>query len=77
MSAKTLFIRPMFYAKAIPNGGFQSLKGLIHIAKRAHQWHESRRSRYALAKLDDRILADVGISRAQVGAELRKSFWIR
>ena len=34
-------------------------------------------SRRALARLDDRLLADVGLTREQAEAESAKSFWMR
>lgn len=41
------------------------------------RWVERYRSRQALAKLDDHLLADVGLSRADVSAEIAKPFWIK
>jgi uncharacterized protein YjiS (DUF1127 family) len=38
-------------------------------------WRELRRSRQHLATLDDRALADVGLTRAQQRSESAKSFW--
>ena len=34
-------------------------------------------SRRALARLDDRLLADVGLTREQAAAETVKRFWMR
>ena len=34
-----------------------------------------RRSRLSLQRLDDRMLKDIGVTRADVFAETRKSFW--
>jgi uncharacterized protein YjiS (DUF1127 family) len=36
---------------------------------------ERRRQRKALLQLDDRMLADIGISRSQAIGEARKPFW--
>jgi uncharacterized protein YjiS (DUF1127 family) len=36
---------------------------------------DRRRQRLALAELDDRLLADIGVSRAQARHEGSKSFW--
>jgi uncharacterized protein YjiS (DUF1127 family) len=36
-----------------------------------------RRERRALGALDDRQLADVGLTRAQAQREARKPFWVR
>jgi uncharacterized protein YjiS (DUF1127 family) len=38
-------------------------------------WRERSRSRRHLALLDDRALADIGISRAEQWKESRKRFW--
>ncbi len=39
------------------------------------QWQQNARSRRQLASLDDRLLADVGISRSEREVELSKPFW--
>ena len=38
-------------------------------------WQERARQRHALARLDDRMLRDIGASRADVEAECAKPFW--
>ncbi len=38
-------------------------------------WHERTRQRRALASLDDHLLRDIGLSRAEVVREARKPFW--
>ena len=38
-------------------------------------WRELARGRRHLAGLDDRILRDIGLSRADVEREYRKPFW--
>ncbi|TWT15918.1 DUF1127 domain-containing protein [Reyranella sp. CPCC 100927] len=38
-------------------------------------WFHRGRTRRALRQLDDRALADIGISKAQRAAECRKWFW--
>jgi uncharacterized protein YjiS (DUF1127 family) len=38
-------------------------------------WQERARQRRTLASLDDRLLRDIGIGRADVDRELRKQFW--
>jgi uncharacterized protein YjiS (DUF1127 family) len=40
-------------------------------------WSERNRQRRHLAKLDDWLLQDVGITREEADAEARKPFWIR
>ena len=38
-------------------------------------WFERSRQRRALAQIDDRLLADVGISRSAAADEIVKPFW--
>lgn len=38
-------------------------------------WAERSRQRRHLAQLDDRILSDIGLSRAEVEAEVSRPFW--
>jgi uncharacterized protein YjiS (DUF1127 family) len=38
-------------------------------------WRDRANQRHALAQLDDRMLRDVGLSRADVWWESRKPFW--
>jgi len=39
------------------------------------EWQERARQRRHLARLDDRLLKDVGLGRAEAEAEYRKPFW--
>jgi len=39
-------------------------------------WIERREQRHALANLDDRLLKDIGLSRATVEREVSKPFWV-
>lgn len=38
-------------------------------------WQERARQRYALQQFDDRMLRDIGLSRAEVERECTKPFW--
>jgi uncharacterized protein YjiS (DUF1127 family) len=38
-------------------------------------WQDRRRQRQALARLDDRMLRDIGLTISDVEAELAKPFW--
>ena len=39
------------------------------------QWQQRRRERAELARLDDRMLRDIGITRGDVWQEINKPFW--
>ena len=39
------------------------------------QWQERAGQRHALAELDDRMLKDIGLNRAEVAHEIDKPFW--
>ena len=41
----------------------------------AYKWRERSRQRHALLRLDDRMLRDIGLSRADVDCEASKPFW--
>ncbi len=45
--------------------------GLIEI----RAWRERARKRHLLASLDDRMLRDIGLTRAEVMSEASKPFW--
>lgn len=48
---------------------------LSRLARRLEVWGERRRSRAVLARLTDRELADIGISRGQADFEASRPFW--
>lgn len=48
---------------------------LAQLRYRLRCYRECRRSRRQLLTLDDRLLKDIGISRAQAHQEGRKTFW--
>ena len=53
-----------------------SRSGLVAaIVDRVIDWQERARSRVLLGRLDDRMLRDMGISRADVDLEAGKPFW--
>ena len=49
--------------------------GVIRFFGRVRTWHEEARSRYDLAQLDDRMLSDIGISRATAEQKASVPFW--
>lgn len=53
-----------------------SWRAILHAAwARASRLAERRHQRLALLELDDRLLADIGVSRADALAEARNPFW--
>ena len=49
--------------------------GARRAVARFRQWRRRARDRAQLAALDDRMLADIGISRAQAEFLINKPFW--
>ncbi|MBS0122956.1 DUF1127 domain-containing protein [Thetidibacter halocola] len=47
----------------------------LRVAVVLAQWSQRNRTRKALAQLDDHLLHDVGLSRAEAGLEAVKPFW--
>lgn len=45
------------------------------ILEAVETWLSRRRQRLDLAELDDRLLADIGLTRADVARETAKPFW--
>lgn len=41
------------------------------------EWQERARQRRQLLELDDRMLKDIGVTRADVDREIAKPFWVR
>jgi len=61
-------------------GGFvgtgASFQGFLLAASTTLQmWYERHRQRRHLARLDDRLLRDIGIDRASAELEITKPFW--
>ncbi len=48
---------------------------LAGLLQGAAAWAERRRQRLALATLDDNLLRDIGLTRADVDCEAGKPFW--
>jgi uncharacterized protein YjiS (DUF1127 family) len=48
---------------------------LVRLDETIGRWHTRARDRRALASLDDRMLLDVGLTRADVQRESAKLFW--
>jgi uncharacterized protein YjiS (DUF1127 family) len=71
----TLGFRPLYPA----SGGLQArpwTKRLVnHLLRTLTTWHDRHRQRQRLADLNDHLLRDIGITRAQALAEHDKPFW--
>ena len=48
---------------------------VARVFDRLFSWTDRRRQRLHLAQLDDRLLRDIGISRAEVEHEVSRPFW--
>ena len=48
---------------------------LIRLLELPGNWRDRARQRRALLTLDDRLLSDIGVSRAEVDVEGEKPFW--
>ena len=54
----------------------RAVAAIGHVASKAlWQWPERARQRRQLARMDDRMLSDLGLSRSDVDAEFRKAPW--
>ena len=49
---------------------------LRQVVRSVVRWHERAVSRRNLCHLDDRLLADIGLTREDVDREVRKPFWM-
>ena len=66
-----------------PRPAFQACIGFVPrrsgffaaLVDRLLEWQERNRSRILLGRLDDRMLRDMGVSRADVDYEVAKPFW--
>lgn len=68
-------LRPLYPA----SGGLEAspwLRRVVNgLARALTTWHERLRQRERLATLDDHLLRDIGLTRAQALAESTKPFW--
>ncbi|HSS63103.1 MAG TPA: DUF1127 domain-containing protein [Gammaproteobacteria bacterium] len=60
--------------RAVRKGPFRLIRSLLHTLS---CWHQRSLQRAALAELDDRMLKDIGLTRADVAREIHKPFWQR
>ena len=67
--------RPL-YGQVAPLGVREWVRDAAHaLADMLVTWSERQRQRRLLRELDDHVLRDIGLSRAQVEAEADKPFW--
>ena len=67
---------PAAYAVALPWFATRRLAWWLgRGADRLLLWDQRARQRRQLAALDDYMLRDIGLSRADVASEIRKAFW--
>jgi uncharacterized protein YjiS (DUF1127 family) len=50
-------------------------QGLKRILAALHQWRRTSRDRAELARFDERMLRDIGVTRVDVWREINKPFW--
>ena len=62
-------LRSLFQRKVAHSGVTTRLANLLL------DWQDRLRQRHALAQMDDSMLSDLGLSRADVATETRKGFW--
>jgi uncharacterized protein YjiS (DUF1127 family) len=79
MSHIDLDMRPTASARALFGGreplAPRTTRALEKVVETIFTWIERSRMRRRLLALDDRMLRDVGISRAEVHGEAQKPFW--
>ena len=66
-----------FHGAAAGTTGLRQTLGqlLLRAGTVINLWYERGRQRRDLARLDDRLLRDIGIDRATVEQEILKPFW--
>lgn len=71
-------IRSVRVPLAVVGGEVRPARGagwLRQAARVVAAWHERARQRRDLRSLDERMLKDIGLSRADIDAEAAKPFW--
>ncbi len=66
---------PRLHALHLPSSLPPVSRLLVSAALVLAAWDDRRRTRASLARLDDHLLADIGIGSAGAAQELAKPFW--
>ncbi len=53
----------------------RALRRVPEFFVRISEWQQQKRQQYSLARLDDHLLADIGLSREQQSRECSTAFW--
>jgi uncharacterized protein YjiS (DUF1127 family) len=61
--------------RLLPGSGFREVP--LRVAARLLEWQERSRQRSMLARLDEHLLRDLGLTRADAEEECGKPFWRR
>jgi uncharacterized protein YjiS (DUF1127 family) len=77
MSVETLNNFQLFTSGAGKKVKVPATTGLLNLVETVQIWLERMNSRRELARLDDRMLQDIGIDRADVDLEVEKPFWVK
>ena len=68
-------LQAILVARALRGRPRSALRPLDWIVATLGAWRARARQREALAALDDRLLDDIGLTRAQARSEFDKPFW--
>ncbi|MCB2102533.1 MAG: DUF1127 domain-containing protein [Rhodobacterales bacterium] len=75
MTTHTTCVDPRMISNRAAPARHRGLGGLLGLVERVQVWQDRIRQRRLLARLDDRMLSDIGIGRADVDHEIDKPFW--
>jgi len=66
---------PRSWRQWLAEGARIAGRDVMHLVRIVETWSQRARERRALMDLDDRMMKDIGISRADVFVESSKPFW--
>ena len=68
---------PMTFAKLVAQDRLPLIAQVaVRFAYVVTLWEQRRRSRIALSHLDQKLLNDIGVTRAQARKEAERNFWL-